>query len=272
LDSFQISAPTPSIASETRHSPAPQGGAPHLHHSLSHPHPPPGQQPYPQYSPYAPPQGYPPYAYGLQGYPGVPGQYPPTNSQFPPSPAQFPGQYEYPLPTGTPPTGQYPPGASTPGQYFQPTGQLPNGQYLPPLGQPPTGQYGPPPGPPPGQLPTGPYLSFTGQYPGVPPSGNYGIPIPQGADGFAPPYQAGYYPPPVANQPSWYLGTLIPDPHAPAAQHGVHKVPDYDPGLTYNSVVKAINGGHDLQCQSKSFFISWDFISFVLMNVLFFLF
>ena len=178
----------------------------------------------------------------MPGVPSYPGQYPPTN-QYPPSPGQFPGQYgQYPPPTGAPPTGQYP---TPPGQY------PPTGQYLPP-----TGQYFPP----------------TGQYPGFSPTGNYpfpGGPIAQttspgaSADAYAPHRQASYYPPPqVANQPLWYLGTLIPDPHAPAAQHGVHKVPDYDPAMTYYSVVKAINSGHDSQCQSKSFIIVVVFLGF----------
>lgn len=74
-------------------------------------------------------------------------------------------------------------------------------------------------------------------------------------------YQPGYYSaPPVANQPAWYLGTPIPNPHAPAAYHGVQKVPGYDPALTYNTVVKAINSGHDAQCQSKNLLL-WDYVS-----------
>lgn len=60
-------------------------------------------------------------------------------------------------------------------------------------------------------------------------------------------YQPGYYPaPPVSNQPS-YLGSPIPDPHAPAAHHGVQKVPGYDPALTYDAIVKVIHSGHDAQ-------------------------
>ena len=112
--------------------------------------------------------------------------------------------------------------------------------------------------------PTGGYLSPTGQYPGFPPTGNFpltGVPIAQPIPQGAAQYQPVYYPaPPVANQPSWYLGTLIPDPHAPPAQHGAQKVPDYDPALTYYSLVKALNSGNDHQCQSKSSNIFWDFV------------
>ena len=236
LDFFQVSTPpNPNVGPETR-GPAPQDGAPYPQSQ-----PPPDQQAYPPppggaYPPYVPYAPY-PSAYGYQGYPtpgaqGYPGQFPPTNSQFPPSLGQFPGQYgAYPPPTGTPPTGGYPTGAPTPGQYPS------NGQYILPIGQ----------------------QGIPGQYPGFSPAGNYPlpeVPIPQPTPlGGAPAahYQPGYYPPPPpSNQPLWYLGTFIPDPRAPPAQHGVQKVPDYDPAPTYHSVIKAISSGNDKQCQSRS--------------------
>ena len=125
--------------------------------------------------------------------------------------------------------------------------------------------------------PSGGYLSPTGQYPGFPPTGNFpltGVPIAQpnlpGSDAFAALYQPAYFPPPpVTNQPLWYLGTPIPDPHAPAAHYGAHKVPDYDPALTYHSVVKAINSGHESQCQSISSIFKIFLVHMYLINVFF---
>ena len=79
------------------------------------------------------------------------------------------------------------------------------------------------------------------------------------------PIVSGYYPP-VANHPLWYLGTVIPDPQTPAAPYGLEKVPGYDPALTYFKVVKTINSGHDMECQSKSIIV----LLFVLINSPFF--
>lgn len=73
-------------------------------------------------------------------------------------------------------------------------------------------------------------------------------------------YQPGYYPASsVPNQPLWYLGTPIPDPHAPAAPHGIEKVPGYDPAVTYNVVVKAVHSSNHTQCQSKIIFCLFFF-------------
>lgn len=124
----------------------------------------------------------------------------------------------YPPPTGVPPAGQYP---------------GPPGQYPPPNGNPPSEAPGTPPA--------------GGRY--SPPASVYQMPSSASIYSVAQSsYQPGYYPaPPGENQ--WYLGTAIPDPHTPPAPHGVQKVPGYDPALTFNVVVEAINSSNDAQCQ-----------------------
>lgn len=48
---------------------------------------------------------------------------------------------------------------------------------------------------------------------------------------------------PYAQDPLFYLGTAIPDPHAPVAAHGVQKLPGYDPTTDFNAVMRATRGG-----------------------------